>query len=105
MLGYIPLIPVIACVPGLKPKCAVCYVLGEKKYRKIIMKILGYSRIFFQFSNALMNIYKSSIIYYLLTKAQQVMLILYITLGAFVVGGGLILMANYTAPRGRSKYF
>lgn len=33
------------------------------------------------------------------------MLILYITMGAFVVGGGLILMADYTAPRGRGKYF
>jgi len=35
----------------------------------------------------------------------MVMLILYIATGAFIVGGGLIMVSNIFAPRSRSRYY
>lgn len=35
----------------------------------------------------------------------MVMLILYIATGAFIVGGGLIMVSNVFAPRSRSRYY
>lgn len=42
---------------------------------------------------------------HLFTQKRMVMLILYIATGAFIVGGGLIMVSNVFAPRSRSRYY